>query len=164
MLGKPPTPQAPGTSIQADIFYINGRNFLSCIDRHTKYAFFCKLDTKRHFHEIFEEVLCQVFPNCTKVMKDNENIFIGIGTTAMLNELQIKHTRTANNHSTSNAQVERLHSTILEIARTLAQDKKSTTEEQIFPAIKEYNQTIHSVTQRKPVDLLFNKDTSETEK
>uniref|UniRef100_A0A034VW72 Retrovirus-related Pol polyprotein from transposon gypsy n=1 Tax=Bactrocera dorsalis TaxID=27457 RepID=A0A034VW72_BACDO len=139
-----------------DIFYINGKSYLSSIDRFTKYAYFRKLGSKLHFHEIIEEVLSQIFPNCTELMTDNESIFVGIGTTALLNKLQIKHEKTANNHSTSNAQVERLHSTILEIARTLANDRTTTTEEEIFSAVKEYNRTIHSVIKEKPVDLFFN--------
>lgn len=146
LLGKSPVPNTPGTSVQMDIFYINGKSYLSGIDRFTKYAYFRKLGSKLHFHEIIEEVLSQIFPNCTELMTDNESIFVGISTTALLNKLQIKHEKTANNHSTSNAQVERLHSTILEIARTLANDRTTTTEEE----------TIHSVIKEKSVDLFFN--------
>lgn len=113
---------------------------------------------KRQFYEIIEEVITQIFPNCTELMTDNEIIFSDVGTTALMKKLQIKHILTAVHHSTSNAQVERLHSTILEIARTLAADKESTADEEIFQAVKEYNKTLHSVTEARPVDVIFNRN------
>lgn len=58
-------------------------------------------------------------------------------------------------HSTSNGQVERFHSTLIEIARCIKLSKKfENTTELILMATIEYNKTIHSVTGKRPIDLV----------
>lgn len=58
-------------------------------------------------------------------------------------------------HSKSNGQVERFHSTLLEIARCIKvqQNIDETTELLLLSTLK-YNDTIHSVTGRKPIDII----------
>lgn len=59
-------------------------------------------------------------------------------------------------HSTSNGQVERFHSTLAEIATCLKEERKIiNTSELILLATIEYNKTIHSVINEKPKEALF---------
>lgn len=58
-------------------------------------------------------------------------------------------------HSSSNGQVEQFHSTLTEIARCLKLEKEiSDTVELILRATVKYDSTLHSVTHKKPVDIL----------
>jgi len=58
-------------------------------------------------------------------------------------------------HSTSNGQVERFHSTLAELARCLKLERNiSDSVEVILLATIEYNKTIHSVINKRPVDAL----------
>lgn len=120
-----------------------------------------KLNDKREFYKTLEEVLIQIFPFSNKLMTDNETIFNSIAAKALFQRLYIEHSMTPANHSTSNAQVERLHSKILEITRIRIKQNKSTATEELFNVIKEYNRTIHSVTKRKPIELFFERSKTE---
>ncbi len=60
--------------------------------------------------------------------------------------------------STSNGQVERAHSTLTELARCIKKEFNLTDySEIIIWAAKEFNQSIHSTTNQKPFDILYNK-------
>lgn len=59
-------------------------------------------------------------------------------------------------HSTSNGQVERFHSTLLEITRCLKLQRKIDDVVQLFlQATIEYNRTFHLVTKRKPIEVVY---------
>lgn len=103
-----------------------------------------------------EEILSQIFPLCQVIMTDNENIFTSSSSKAVYDRLNISHVTTPLTHSTSNAQVERVHSTILEIAKSLAYTSSGETVDHLFDAIKQYNMTLHSVTKEKPLEVFFN--------
>ncbi|CAD7001438.1 unnamed protein product [Ceratitis capitata] len=75
--------------------------------------------------------------------------------TQIYKRLQITHTKAAY-HSTTNGQVERTHNTIIELAKVLAHQHSSAPDEQIFEAVRQYNKSIHSVTNEKPEDVFFN--------
>lgn len=58
-------------------------------------------------------------------------------------------------HSTSNGQVERFHSTLVEIARCLKLERGlDDTVNLILQAAIEYNKTVHSVTNKRPIDII----------
>lgn len=59
-------------------------------------------------------------------------------------------------HSTSNGEVERTHSTLIELIRCLSAQNGTTSSEEIFNAVKAYNETIHSVTGERPMDVKNN--------
>jgi len=60
-----------------------------------------------------------------------------------------------------NGQIERFHSTFLEIYRCLKQQHSSfSIDELVSISVDRYNNSIHSVTKRKPVDIFFNRCTS----
>jgi len=59
-------------------------------------------------------------------------------------------------HSTSNGTVERFHSTLAEIARSLKIDRKlDDTIDIVLLETIEYNKTIHSVTGKKPDEIIY---------
>lgn len=89
-------------------------------------------------------------------MTDNENIFISQTSQAVFRQRNIAHLTAPVQHSTTNGQVERIHSTILEIANALAKQNSTETVEEVFNAITQYNNTIHSVTKFKPNHVFFN--------
>ena len=79
-------------------------------------------------------------------------------TKAIYTRLHIQHTATPLNPSTTNAQVERLHSTLIEISTSLASENNTTPGEELFNAIRQYNSTIHSSTGLKPEVVFFNRE------
>lgn len=66
------------------------------------------------------------------------------------------HITTPVQHSTSNGQVERTHSTLIELIRCLSKQNNTTSSKEIFNAAKEYNAKIHSITKEKPIDIKNN--------
>ncbi|MBF6176820.1 hypothetical protein, partial [Nocardia blacklockiae] len=54
-----------------------------------------------------------------------------------------------------NANIERVHLRLLEICRSLAADNNTTATKEIYNAVYQYNNTFHSTTKSKPVDLFF---------
>jgi len=73
----------------------------------------------------------------------------------ILNNFNITIANASPLHSTSNGQVERFHSTLVEISRCLKVDKLiDDTIELILLATTAYNRTVHSITNKKPVDII----------
>jgi len=65
---------------------------------------------------------------------------------------------TPSQKSEVNGQVERFHSTFLEIYLCLKNDNRNLkVTELVFIAVDRYNHSIHSVTNSKPVDIFFNR-------
>lgn len=61
-------------------------------------------------------------------------------------------------HSTTNGQVERVHSTIIEIARCMKEEFHLIDDiESFYRAAQQYNHSIHSVINNKPADIFFNR-------
>lgn len=157
-IGKTPIPTHVGEYIQMDIFHMNNNIYISTTCKYSKYCYIRKLENKVNCHEYIEEILSQVYPNAKYLMTDNENIFIGNVAKSVYERLQITHTVTPLNHSTSNAQVERIHSTLIELCQTLAAENKTAPSEELFNAVRQYNKTIHSSTGYKPEEVFFNRE------
>lgn len=156
--GSTPIPTRTGQSIAMDIFHIDNKLYVSCIDRFSKYLFIHSIHSKVNFHENLEEIIAQNYPNCETIITDNEAIFVSNYSKAVYEKYKIVHVTTPVQHSTSNAQVERAHSTLIELIRCLAKENNSTSSDEIFNAVRAYNNTIHSVTGEKPVDVQRNPD------
>lgn len=152
-IGATPIPTKIGESISMDLFHIDNRVYVTCLDRFSKYLRAFLIENKSNFHEKMEEILTQNYPNCKTLITDNEAIFVSSSTKAVYDRYKIKHITTPVQHSTSNGQVERVHSTIIELIRCLAKQNSSTSGEEVFNAVKQYNTTIHSVTKEKPIDI-----------
>jgi len=96
------------------------------------------------------------FPKAKVIYCDNEPSLKSNTITAMLdNHFGVSITNAPPLHSVSNGQVERFHSTLLELARCLKIDKgMSDTVEIILLATTKYNKSIHSVIDKRPVDAI----------
>lgn len=149
-----PIPSSVGEYIQIDIFHAGNKIYYSTIDRFSKFVLLRHADNKLNAHEVVEEIL-QFFPLCKHVMTDNEAIFNSFLMKSLFKRMKIEQTLTAVNHSTTNAQVERFHRTIIEISRCLSEQRSLDFSDVILESVREYNSTIHSVTQARPIDLFF---------
>lgn len=152
-IGCTPIPTNTGESISMDLFHLDRKIYVTCIDRFSKYLRVFLIENKLNFHNKLEEILKQNFPRCKTLITDNESIFVSASSKAVYNKYNIVQTTTPIQHSTSNGQVERSHSTIIELTRCLAKQNNSTPGDEIYNAVKEYNNTIHSVTDEKPIDI-----------
>lgn len=114
------------------------------------------IHSKLNFHEKIEEILTQNYPKCKTLITDNDPILVSNASRTVYRKYQISHITTPVQHSTSNGQVERAHSTLIEIIRCLTRQNNTTSSEEIFNAVKAYNETIHSVIGEKPVDVKLN--------
>lgn len=89
-------------------------------------------------------------------MTDNESFFTSQTCQALFRLKNISYIFTPVNHSTTNGQVERIHSTILEIANSISRQNATNTVDEIFNAVTQYNNTIYSVTKFRPSEIFFN--------
>lgn len=156
LIGSTPIPTTVGESISMDLFYIDNKQYVTSVDRYSKYLTVNLIQSKLNFHEKLEEILTQNYPNCRYLITDNEAILVSNAASVVYRKYNITHIRAPVQHSTSNGQVERTHSTLIEIIRCLNKQNNSDSSENIFAAVKEYNSTIHSVTGEKPVDVKQN--------
>lgn len=163
ILKPTPIPLEPGHSIHADIFHLNKRLFISTSDRFSKYFYLREIPNKRNISVVMEEILSQVYPECRELMTDNEAIFTSHMSQALFRQKNIDHITTPISHSTTNGQVERIHSTILEIANAIALQNSTNSDEEIFNAVTQYNNTIHSVTKYRPIAIFFNNGNTDFE-
>lgn len=149
-----PIPNYVGEYLQIDIFHASNKMFYSILDRFSKFVVVRYSENKLNAHLVIEEIL-QFYPNCKHVMTDNEAIFTAFPMKSLFTRKNIEHNLTPIRHSTSNAQVERFHRTLIEIARCLAEEKSLSFDEVILDAVYEYNKSIHSVIRAKPIEVFF---------
>lgn len=155
-IGSTPIPTSVGSSISMDIFHIDNKLYVTSVDRYSKYLMIHPIDSKIKFHEKLEEILTQNYPKCKNLITDNEAIFISNASKIILEKYKITHITTPVQHSTSNGEVERTHGTLIEIIRCLSKQNNKSSSEEIFNAVKAYNETVHSVTGEKPIDVKQN--------
>jgi len=155
-IGSTPIPTAVRESISMDLFYIDNKIYVTSIDRYSKYLTIHSINSKLNFHEKLEEILTQNYPTCQTLITDNEKILVSNTAKAIYQRYKISHITTPVQHSTSNGQVERVHNTLIEIIRCLSRQNNTTSTEEIFNAVKAYNETIHSVIGERPVDIKLN--------
>lgn len=155
-----PDPKYPCEILHMDIMEIQGQKFITCIDKFTKFA---------KFFGIKDRSLVQVRKKLIKVLHyftvpkilvtDNERSFISPLIETFIKSLGIKLYLTPVQRSEVNGQVERLHSTIIEIYRCLRVEYPNlSVKELIEICVDRYNNTIHSTTKKRPRDLFFNRN------
>lgn len=155
-IGSTPIPTTVGESISMDLFYIDNKIYVTSVDRYSKYLIIHPIQSKENFHEKLEEILTQNYPKCKTLMTDNEGVLISNAAKFVYRKYGIIHVTTPIQHSTSNGTIERTHSTLIELIRCLSTQNKTSSTEEIFSAVKAYNETIHSVTHEKPIDVREN--------
>jgi len=154
-----PIPNYPCEILHIDLFTIESLKFLSCIDKFSKFVKLFPIESKSavHLREKLTEVL-HYFTAPDTIVSDNER---GLLCPTVLNYLQslgITVYYTPSQKSEVNGQVERFHSTFLEIYRCLKNDNRNLkVTELVFIAVDRYNNSIHSVTNCKPVDIFLSR-------
>lgn len=93
------------------------------------------------------------------LVTDNERSFLSPLIESLIKSLGIKLYLTPVQRSEVNGQVERLHSTIIEIYRCLRVEYPNlSVKELIEVCVDRYNNTIHSTTKKRPCDLFLNRN------
>lgn len=159
-LQKTPIPTYPSEILHIDIMEIKTEKFISCIDKYSKFAKFFHIKNKSVLH--LREKLIKILHYFTipkLLVMDNEKSFVSPIIVDYLKTLKIESYLTPSQKSEVNGTVERVHSTVIEIVRCLQDEYKDLTlKELINIAVDRYNNTIHSVTNKKPSDIFFGRE------
>lgn len=143
--------------LHIDIFSTDKKYFLTCLDKFSKFAE-VQYVPSRTIVDLKSPILqlMNIFTRTKTVYCDNEaSLNSGTIKSLLKNQFGVDIVNAPPLHSTSNGQVERLHSTLAEIAICLKLEKKiDETIELILLATFEYNRTIHSMTNKKPIDII----------
>nr|AAL13731.1 LD21171p [Drosophila melanogaster] len=154
-----PIPNYPCEILHIDIFALEKRLYLSCIDKFSKFAKLFHLQSKAsvHLRETLVEAL-HYFTAPKVLVSDNERGLLCPTVLNYLRSLDIDLYYAPTQKSEVNGQVERFHSTFLEIYRCL-KDELPTFKpvELVHIAVDRYNTSVHSVTNRKPADVFFDR-------
>jgi hypothetical protein len=160
-----PTATKPFEIIHLDTYTFEQTKFLTIIDSFSKYAqaypLKCLMAT-----EIVDNLLFYFSHHKIpkQIISDNGTEFKNSVVTELLQLHKIKIHFCSPNHPQSNGLIERLHSTLSEHIRLLNnQDFNNTpvTQKMIY-AILAYNNSIHSATKLKPVDVINGHITDDT--
>lgn len=149
------TPSDVGQIIHMDIYTNSKSNFLTFLDRFSKFATAYYLEDRSN-QTIIEKM---------RLYKSQKGHFIKLITDNKFKSINIKdylrnegielHLVKSNTH-TGNADIERLHNTITEKIRVLYIEQKSLgIKDKMSRAIEYYNNSFHSVTREKPFDIEF---------
>lgn len=107
-IGTTPTPTTMGESISIALFYIDNKQFVTSIDRYSKYLKIHPIESKVNFHTKLEEILTQDYPNCKTSITDNEAVLVSNASKLIYQRYGTTHITTPVQHSTSNGTVERV--------------------------------------------------------
>lgn len=156
IIGETPIPEEGGVILHADIFFIDGKKFLIVIDPHSKFLITSQLTELSEMRQRIYEIT-NLFPNVRTIITDNEKSLDTPLFEIPLKSLGTKHKMVPAGHSLSNGPVERVNSTLLELIRIIRQDSP---EEPIsiamVKATRKYNESFHSVTDKKPIEVFHN--------
>lgn len=142
--------------VHIDIFFMEGQKWLTIVDSFSKFANTIPLPTRTIVdlkHALSEHI--RHFGRPQTIVCDQEPGFKSIDFVGFLNELGVEIHFASN--SASNGIVERFHSTLIELYRTLkSKYKELPINDRINIITDIYNNTFHSATKRKPRELIFN--------
>lgn len=152
-----PIPDYPGHILHIDILITNKSHFLTCVDKFSKFAMIIpiasrnSLDVKNGLLQIMTR-----FKDVKIVVSDNERSFQSNMIGSFLRDhFGAEQFFVPPMHSESNGQVERFHSTLLEIARCVkAQQHIDDIADLLILSTFKYNSSVHSVTGKRPIDIL----------
>ena len=151
----------PFQQTNMDLFTIEGTTFLTVIDAFTKLAQAYQVSSKNAI-EICDKLLIffQHYGVPEKITFDSGLEFQNDTVKKLLETHKIKSHFTTPRHPQSNGLIERLHSTLTEHYRILKQYFKDPPITTMAYAIIGYNNSIHSVTNYTPLELLLGHTTS----
>lgn len=155
-LSPRPTTDKPFDRVHMDIFQINKHNFLSLVDAFSKHAQMILMDTK-NLTDV-KNALSQYFSmygTPRQIITDHETTFRSLQLKNFLDNLNVELGFASS--SESNGQVEKTHSTIIEIVNTNKHKFANlNTTALVCLAISLYNTSIHSSTKFSPNEVIFN--------
>lgn len=142
--------------IHVDIFFISGRKMLTIVDAFSKFANVIALETRTIVdlkRAITEHI--RIFGKPKFITCDQEPSLTSLAFIGFMQDLDIEiHFASSSN---SNGIVERFHSTLIELYRTLnSKYKDMEFFDKINILVDIYNNTIHSATGFKPKQVVFN--------
>lgn len=149
-------PCGPFDKIHIDIFFMKGKQMLTIVDSFSKFANLIPLETRTivDLKRAVTEHIRQ-FGRPTTIVCDQEPSFKSINFIGFLQDLNIDIHYASN--SNSNGIVERFHSTLIELFRTLHTKYNTLPFFEIMNILIDiYNNTIHSAINMKPRDVIFN--------
>lgn len=155
-LSPRPTTDRPFDRVHMDIFQIDKHNFLSIVDAFSKHAQMISMETKNLVD--VKNALAQYF--CTYgtprlIITDHETTFRSLELKRFLDSINVELNYAS--CSESNGQVEKTHSTIIEIINTNKHKFPNLdTTALVHLAIALYNTSIHSATKFTPNEIIFN--------
>lgn len=158
ILKPTPIPEYPGQIVHLDLFYINHKIVLTGIDKFSKYAQ-VKIVKSRAVEDLKEplrELITSLgFPK--QIVVDNEKSLAAASIKFMLeDQYGIEIYKAPPYVSTTNGQVERFHSTLNEIMRCIkAENTYESFSDLLYQALYRYNNSIHTTTNLKPVEVFF---------
>lgn len=156
-LEETPIPNYPFEIIHIDIYEVDGQNFLSSIDKFSKFGRMIPIQSHHisHVRKAFEETLTSnLIPSI--VVTDNEKTFLSPDIRGIMLDLNIRAYVTPSNKSEVNGQVERFHSTITEMYRIEKSNHPEYPCRRLMTIVTEkYNNTIHSTIKKTPKQILL---------
>lgn len=158
IINPTPIPSHPGHTLHIDIYSTEGNLVLTAIDKFTKLAY-CRPIKSRAIEDIKQPLrdVLYFFNIPENVVIDNEKSLNSASIVSMMADgLKIKIFKTPPYKSEVNGQIERFHSTLSEIMRCLKSDGVERSFESLLErSVNEYNHSIHSTTNKKPVELFY---------
>lgn len=154
-----PIPSYPCEILHVDIFELEKEKFISCLDKFSKFAklFHIRNRSAIHLREKMAKVV-HFFSTPRMLVTDNERGFISPTVADFIASVGIELYRTPTQRSEVNGQVERLHSTLLEMYRCLRREyPQLRVKELLYITVDRYNNSVHSMTRMKPVDIFLNR-------
>jgi len=117
-ISEAPIPEIEGEQLHIDIFYAEKKTFFTFIDAYSKYLVIKEISNKSDMaNKILE--LIQMFPLVKSVMMDSEPSFSSAQFKSTMSRSGITIYYVDPRHSLTNGQVEKAHSTLIEIYRCI---------------------------------------------
>lgn len=157
----PETPTKPLDIVHIDIYHVNRQQILTVIDKFSKFAAGYTIPARTSLNVIKElKNFISSYGIPKKIVCDQGKEFSSIIFKDFCKQFEIALHMTSFQQSSSNAPVERLHSTLTELYRIIMTKRKeaklSLDHEEIFKeALITYNNSIHSATKLTPYELFF---------
>lgn len=156
-LSPRPSTNKPLERVHMDIFQIDRCNFLSLVDSFSKHLQLIPIATK-NITDV-QSALTQYFTSLdipAQIITDHETTFRSLQLKNYLNNLNVELLYVS--CSESNGQVEKTHSTILEILNTNKDKFRDLdTSGKILMSVSLYNNSVHSSTKYTPNEIIFNR-------
>lgn len=152
-----PTPRKPFETVHADTFTLEQTKFLTVIDAFSKYAQAYPLESLNSTEIVNKLIIFFSHHGIPKqIIVDNGTEFKNSVIKDLLDLHKIDIHFCSPNHPQSNGVIERLHSTLIEHTRILNTRGflKTPMNQKIIYAILAYNNSIHTTTKLKPIDVI----------